>query len=355
MFLGDTSLSASSIAKTLYEKHGVSDNYESFSRTVRKWISRERGTDSVSCASTHSPELYATKTYDKDIPSVNFYYTGTPYNGVVLNDYMEDTIRAKGSYDLLIESDAHGWLCDLKAQRVINKILQENHFDEVNMNGDMIDLPYISNHNQRLFGDGILRDYTEVGEVDYLREQILKPKRASTKAKMRLRLGNHDYRLTKPYLLGKGQLARLAVLYKHYETTKFDEMLSLSDLDIVYDDSDICSYFNVFEVTHGLSIAKNAPEQNLNQYMCSGSTGHSHRLGSKYITTRKGTVVWFESGCTRLIEQVEYFPTGIIPQWQQGFVHIRFYLHNNKVKFSGHSYFINEGRCFFNGKLYDGN
>jgi hypothetical protein len=281
-----------------------------------------------------------------------YFYTGTPHNGNVLRSHMEKVIKEQGSYDVLIESDAHGWFADLKAQRVINKILKDNHFDEVNMNGDMIDLPFLSRHGQKLYVEGILKGYTEIAEIEYVRDQILKPKALSTNAKLRLRLGNHCERITKPNLLNTSQLAKLAIVYKHFETTKFEEMLSLSEIGIDYDNADIFSYFDIFDVTHGLSFAKNAQEKNLNDYQSSGSTGHSHRLGTKYMTKRKGTIAWFESGCTRLTEQVEYFPTGIVPDWAQGFVHIRFYIDNGKVKYSGQCYHINEGRCVFNGKLY---
>jgi hypothetical protein len=292
--------------------------------------------------------------FNSTTPDRKLYYTGTPFNGTVLKSYMEKKIQEQGYYDVLFQSDAHGWLCDLTAQRAINLVLADNKFDEVCLNGDMIDLPYISAHTRKLYEDGILNGYSEVREVEYTRDQILIPMRAATDAKIRFRLGNHDIRITKPNLLGKGQLARLAILYKHFETTQLDEMLSLDELRIDYDDSDIFSYFGVFDCTHGLSLAKNAQEANMNQYHCSGTSGHSHRLGVKYMTKRKGTIAWFESGCTRLTEQVEYMPTGIIPDWAQGFVTVRFYYADGKIKYSGQSHFINDGRVLYNGKIYDG-
>jgi len=49
----------------------------------------------------------------------------------------------KQLYKVLIFSDCHGWLADLSALRCINQVLQHNKFDEVIINGDVTDMPYI--------------------------------------------------------------------------------------------------------------------------------------------------------------------------------------------------------------------
>ena len=261
----------------------------------------------------------------------------------------------KKLFKVMIFSDVHGWLADLRALRVINKVLQDNRFDEVCINGDLVDMPYLSKHTQKLYPDGILKDYSEIGEIDYTKEQILKPLRLSTDANIRIRTGNHDERITKPNLLGDKQLKHLAILYKNYETTKFEEMLGLSELGMIYDPSDVHTYFDIFDVVHGLKLAKNAAEQNIKDYMSSGSSGHTHRLNSKFMTNRKAPYVWFESGCTRITEQVEYLPTGVVADWQQGFITINFWVENGKIRFYGSPTIILDGRCCYNGVVYDGN
>lgn len=258
-------------------------------------------------------------------------------------------------YKVMIFSDVHGWLADLRALRVINKVLQTNNFDEVCINGDIIDLPYLSKHTQKLYEDGILSGYNEIEEINYTREQILEPLRYSTNAKVRIRIGNHDERITKPNLLGDKQLKNLAILYNHYQTTKLDEMLNLEALGMTYDPSDVFTYFDIFDVVHGLKLAKNAAEQNIKDYMSSGTSGHTHRLNSKFMTNRKAPYVWFESGCTRLVEQVEYLPTGVVADWQQGFITINFWVEDGKVRFYGFPTIILDGRCCYNGIIYDGN
>ena len=257
----------------------------------------------------------------------------------------------KQLYKVLIFSDCHGWLADLSALRCINQVLQHNKFDEVIINGDVTDMPYISKHSQKLYQEGILKGYTEVGEIEYTKEQILKPLRLSTDAKIRVRLGNHDERITNPYNLGDKQLARLAVLYKYYNSTKYNEMLSLNENDgFIYDESDVYNLFNIFDVTHGLSLNKTAAEKNIYEYMGSGSTGHTHRLNSKYLTNRKNPYVWLESGCTRLTKEVEFFPTGKTADWQQGFIEVVF----TKDGFFAQPTLILNGECYYNGIIYKG-
>lgn len=272
------------------------------------------------------------------------------------NHYYLKQFYDKKLYKVLLFSDPHGWLADLSALRCINQVLQHNKFDEVCINGDIIDAPYISRHTSKLYEDGILNGYSEIKEIDYTREQILAPLRASTDAKIRVRIGNHDERITNPINIGQSQLAKLAILYKHFHTTDFGTMLGIKETDgYIYDPSDVFTYFDKFDVTHGLSLAKNASERNIQEYMSSGATGHTHRLNSKYLTNRKAPYVWFELGCTRLIEQVEYLPTGKIADWQNGFVTVYFYQDGDKVRFYGQPTIIVEGKCFFNGVLYDGN
>lgn len=259
-------------------------------------------------------------------------------------------------YKVLFFSDPHGWLCDLSTIRCISQILQHNDFDEVCVNGDIVDMPYISRHTGKLYEDGILSGYSEVKEIEYTKEQILQPVRNSTDAAFRVRIGNHDERITKPSCLGEGQLAKLAILYKNYETTEFDKMLGLNASDgYTYDPSDTYTYFDKFDVVHGLSLSKTAAEKNIQEYMSSGASGHTHRLNSKYLTNRKAPYVWLELGCTRLTEQVEYFPTGKIADWQNGFVTVYFYKEGDKVRFYAEPHIIIEGRCMFNGVLYNGN
>jgi predicted phosphodiesterase len=260
------------------------------------------------------------------------------------------------TWTVLLKSDEHGWLTDLGVQRCINKVLQANQFDQVALLGDLGDWPYISRHEKKLYGDGTLNGYSEIEEARYIREQILAPLRHSTKAQISFIPGNHDERITKPNLLSTGQLARLNVLYNDRNATRLQDLLGFNEYGVEWDGiSDSINWFDKFIGVHGLSLAKNAPERNIQQYWGSGASGHTHRLQSKYVTNRETSHAWLEIGCGRLKTAVEYFPTGIVPDWQHGFGTVSFWRDNGKVRFYAQAIPIVENTCFYNGVRYDGN
>lgn len=272
------------------------------------------------------------------------------------NYFQNKRLTDKGSYTVLLKSDEHGWLTDLSVQRCINKVLQANHFDEVALLGDLGDWPYISRHERKLYGDGILSGYSEVEEARYIREQILAPLRHSTKAKISFIPGNHDERITKPNMLSTGQLARLAVLQNESNALKLEDILKFSDYGVEWDGkSNHINWYNLFTAVHGLSLAKNAPERNMRSYWGSGASGHSHRLQVKYETNNTSSIVWVEVGCGRLKEAVEYLPTAVVADWQHGFATITFYMVGKDIYFFVEPHVIVKGRCKYNGVIYDGN
>ena len=269
------------------------------------------------------------------------------------NHWQLKKLTDKKVFKTLWFSDPHGWLADERANAVIRKVLQHNKFDEVGINGDIVDLPYLSKHTAKIYEDEIMAGYSEVKEIEHTRALVLEPLRASTDAKIRVRLGNHDERITKPFNYGQNQSGRLNVLYNHYNTTKLDEMLDLKTTDnYIYDPSLRYTYYDIFDIVHGLSVTKGASRKNINEYFSSGSSGHTHRLGATYITNRSNSYLWIEMGCTRLVEKAEYLPTGITPDWQQGFVDLTFYLNGKEVLFFAEPHAIINGKCKYNGVIY---
>lgn len=252
-----------------------------------------------------------------------------------------------GLYKLLVLSDLHGVFLDNKAWNIVLEIIRNNTFDEIVLNGDILDFPFISKHDRKLFEVPVLQNYSEVLEIEFTKKAILEPLReAAPNAKIVFRLGNHEERLTQ----GKYTVAaeRLAKLFKHYNSAELDEMLDLKSFGIEYDPSEVRDYFGLFEVVHGLSLAKTAPRNNINMYMGSGTSGHSHRLNSTYIRNKKSPYVWVESGCLRTIENVEYLNTAMVADWMQGFVTVTF---DNELFFTKTHPIVN-GSCEFNGVVY---
>lgn len=253
------------------------------------------------------------------------------------------------SYKLLVLSDLHGVFLDHRAWQCVLSMLKDNTFDEIVLNGDVLDFPLLSKHDKKLFDAGVMKNYSEVLEIEFTKEFILRPLReVAPNTKIVFRLGNHEERLTE----GKYTVAaeRLAKLFKHYNTSELNEMLELDSLDIEYDPSEVRNYFDQFEVVHGLSLAKTAPRNNIHLYMGSGTSGHSHRLNCTYIRNKKHPYVWVESGTLRTVENVEYLPTAMVADWMQGFVTIVF--DRDSDYFYAKTHPIVYGTVEFNGVIY---
>lgn len=257
----------------------------------------------------------------------------------------------KSTYKLLIVSDFHSIFVDHKALEVFLKVLEDNYFDEINLNGDICDFPLLSKYDTKLFEIPILKNYTEVSEIEFVKKYILKPiseRSLNPNIIRRYRLGNHEERLTE----GRNRDAadRIAVLFKHYNSSRLSEMLELDKFGFIYDPAAVTNYFGMFDVVHGVSLAKTASRNNIFSFMSSGTSGDTHRLNSTYIRTKKGNFMWCESGCMRTLDDVEYIPTARIADWMQGFVTATFDV--KEGSFFAKTHPIVNGNCEFNGKIY---
>lgn len=273
--------------------------------------------------------------------------------------YRIDTIREQGktTYKVLIISDLHGILCDFKAYGVVINMLQWNYFDEIIINGDWFDLPYISRHGRHLklldsdfFGD----TYTEVKEIKLCRE-LLDILRKTTNAKIRYRLGNHCERLLGLKSFSKEQFERLKEIELHFKclSSNIPKLLDFDKYDIIYDPAPRTNLFGVFDLIHGGSLARGAPLKNIQTSLISGSSGDTHRLNSTYIHTARGALMWIESGHLRLKENVEYLRTAQVPDWQQGFATVTFDLSKKETLFFGKTHPIIENKTEYNGVIYE--
>jgi len=266
--------------------------------------------------------------------------------------------QRKGIFRLLIFSDAHGLLVDPKARDCLFAVIQENDFDEIVDNGDTLDFPYLSNHSKKInrVNDetDLLRNYDEIKEIEFTRRTFFEPLREISSAKIVKRDGNHDERITKPKKYSKEQLERLNSIFIAYDSSNLGRILRLPELGVEYDPAPIRKYFDMFFLVHGLSVSKYSAYKNLEQYHRSGSSGHTHRLNSTYVEKWGKTMCWIESGCLRLTESVEYFPTAVVANWQQGFVTVTFDLREDPEKptFYAKTHPIINGSTEYNGKVY---
>ncbi len=73
-------------------------------------------------------------------------------------------------YRVIFASDFHGLLLDKASFNCFIKILKGSDIDEVVLNGDILDLPYLSRHHRRLYEGGMMRGYSEVKEIEFAKK-----------------------------------------------------------------------------------------------------------------------------------------------------------------------------------------
>lgn len=327
------------------------NNVELSHRTLRHKISQYLNSKEEVGKCCEAPFLCKSTTCEKAKETIQYPTNSWNQEDTVAYFQNQEEVNQNQVKDLMIISDLHGIYLDEECFDVFLKVVEDNQPDELVINGDALDLPFLSRHSQKLIKAGVLSDYSEINEIELVKYKILAPLRAvAPDTNIVFRLGNHDERITNPYELTQAQLKRLAIVYHHYDTTKLEEMLDLDFYGIEYDPTPVRSYYDIFDVMHGLSLSKNAQEVNIINRMSSGSTGHTHRLGVKYMTKGNKHFSWSESGHMRRQDEVEYLPTAVLPDWQQGFISVKF--NDNYTSYFQTPHAIINGECVFNGKLY---
>jgi hypothetical protein len=216
--------------------------------------------------------------------------------------------------------------CDLTAHTWIN--LRTKFFsvsltfpwDHVWLNGDVADFSQLSSHDkigtyERAFRDTITLDE----ELFFIKSDIFRPlRKAVKKAKITMRLGNHDSRYLSIAENNSAALAQLLKTTRKNRSLHLEDVLSLNkfNINLSYSPEDVIG--GMFTLVHGVKTSKNVAKQNLLAYG-NGSSGHSHGMGC-YTETQRGTVHgWWESGCLRTVKSIECLPFGSCVDWSQGY------------------------------------
>lgn len=189
-----------------------------------------------------------------------------------------------GRMEVIVGSDFHSWFVDPFALRVFLDTIEMVQPNVVVLNGDVFDFPQISRH-RKLPGHFSLNLQDE---IDFgVREIMAKVRKAAPDAEILLVIGNHEYRLVT-------YLADTAPEFAALRTLRFGELLGLDALKIglvcrqnflaPYDRQkkrELQENWYVIEdslvVTHGISCAKFAADEQLKRYQKSGTSGHTHR------------------------------------------------------------------------------
>ena len=194
------------------------------------------------------------------------------------------TAPRTGRLEVMVGSDFHSWFVDPFALRVFLDTIVMVQPDIIVLNGDVFDFPQISRH-RKLPGHFSLN---LADEITYGREQIMRKVRAAAPdAEILLVIGNHEYRLVNYLADTAPELAALPSL-------QFGPLLGLDELKIglVVRQNFLAPYdkqrkrehqenwyaiADTFVVTHGISCAKFAADEQIKRYQKSGTSGHTHR------------------------------------------------------------------------------
>lgn len=135
--------------------------------------------------------------------------------------------------------------------------------------------------------------------------------------------GNHEDRLRR-FLWRNPALYGLRAL-------DLRELMSLTELGFTYHEYEVELVPKQLVVKHGRYVSRHSAfsgkaELEHEKHSISTITGHTHRLGSHYVRTRRGMVAAWENGCLCSLEP-EYIPN---PNWQHGFSLVT---HNGKDSF----------------------
>ena len=218
----------------------------------------------------------------------------------------EEYEMAKKRYEkTLIIPDIHCPYEDYRALHAIYKMAKNEQFDEVKIMGDLVDFYALSRFDKD--PDRITGLQNEIDVAQYHLGKL----RGVHKGKITLFEGNHEYRLKK-FLMNNPEMSSLK------KVNNVPALLDLDKFDVKYKNNEM--YHGIL-FKHGNVVRGHSAYTAKGEYDkegTSGVSGHTHRLGSHYITNRSGAHAWFEMGHLCDEKAAEYME-GKIPNWQKGF------------------------------------
>lgn len=256
---------------------------------------------------------------------------------------------------ILIFSDVHSVFVDSKAWKVFLQVATEHKWDQVISNGDLLDCVGISEHANKLalHSPEVIDDFPFGYEIDFTRTQLLEPLRKAMgpKAKLMLRLGNHEWRFLRPNRANAKALSEILDTCVRRGQTTLEGLLKLHkpNINATLSYNAMDTLFGSFTLIHGVKTGPGAAKANLMRYG-SGCSGHDHRANSHTQIIQGKLQGWWTSGCLRKTKNIEYLPHGDLADWAQAFLTLTINRKNGHFFCTPH--FIIDGRCEFNGTIY---
>ena len=229
----------------------------------------------------------------------------------------------------IVCGDHHAPHHDVTLHELFLEVLRDVQPDFIEVNGDLLDFATVSRHREsqtQHFNAGI----NECLEAGF---QILADYRsAAPNARIRLKRGNHDERLHYAVIDQVPGLKGIKAAEDEVPALSLRNLLHLDNLHIDYVDEEWqlakTRLTPKLTVRHGVSTAKNAPEEMLRKLANSSIQGHTHRLSWRAVTewddsseddpfTVRGA---FEHGTMATMKGGLGYVPGGEPQWQNGFL-----------------------------------
>lgn len=260
-------------------------------------------------------------------------------------------------------SDLHSIYLDHKAFKVFLQAYQENEADALILNGDILDFPMLMSDSKHKLLPGEER-LSFLEECDYAVENILKPlRKAHGKNMVIFKPGNHEDRAIRILLGNLPGLQQLVEASSKRGTMHLDDLLRFDELDIEMSrgekrngrDTDVNFIRKMgggAAVLHGTAANKQRLQAYLRYFLCSGTSGHTHKMDSERLPWYGGVFTWVESGCLCRLNAVEYLPIGKDPGWQHGFATIWISKTNGEVFVKGHP--IQNYTVEYRGQVFSG-
>lgn len=258
-------------------------------------------------------------------------------------------------YRVAVISDLHSNFLDTRAFDLFLQIYKKNPFDLLVTNGDLFDFPQISDHAKKIetMRPKIIREYSLDKELDFVEFNILKPiHKAKPKTPHLIRTGNHEWRWMRPSATNARAISEILEISRRRKTLKIEEMIPFEKYNCQLDIKDVYVLKKQFVFTHGNKLGGNRCEKYLQEYLMSGTSGHSHQAEKRNkVIYGKEDIEWMESMCLRTITDVEYMGQGQLPNWSQGFLEVVFEPRRSSPRMTQHK-FGKDYTYIYNGVPY---
>ena len=266
--------------------------------------------------------------------------------------------KEKAFKKIFVASDFHSLFLDKRAFEVFLACLSENEADEIILNGDVMDIPMLMRADKQK----IIRtapSFSFLEEVEFTIHEILEPiRKAHKKTPIVYKVGNHEDRAIRILRGNAPGLEQLVEAGIRKDRMRFESLLELDRLGIELSMGENGTGVDFRRmrgtraaILHGARTSANRLKQNLAYYLCSGTSGHTHKMSSAEFPYYGGTFRWVESGCLRTIHNIEYMPHGADPGWQHGFVTIWQHRDTGQTFVKGHE--ISNYKLEFHGQTYE--